>query len=141
MNININTNETNRFLIGAVSGAVNATPAWWDSDYAKYKDIEVNGGAIKVKRSEKRSDGLNNTFIGGFFGNIGTRSDSGQETIYAIVDLIDSTSSIDISAVDKTGNHISIGGSQGGNQMVGASKDFQLNAVNSSYSGKVERGE
>lgn len=137
LNININTNETNRFLIGAVSGAVNATPAWWDSDHAKYKDIEVNGGAIKVKRSA----GLNNTFIGGFFGNIGTRSDSGQETIYAIVDLIDSTSSIDISAVDTDGNYISIGG-LGGNQMVGsASKTSQLNSVNSSYSGNVERGE
>ena len=137
LNINISANETDRFLIGAVSGAVNATPAWWDSDYAKYKDIEVNGGAITVKRSA----GLNNTFIGGFFGNIGSKANSGQETIYAIVDLIDSTSSIDISAVDKTGNHISIGGSQGGNQMVGSSKPFQLNAVNSSYSGKVERGE
>ena len=97
----------------------------------------INGGAIKVKRSA----GLNNTFIGGFFGNIGTRSDSGQETIYAIVDLIDSTSSIDISAVDTDGNDISIGG-LGGDQLVGrASNVSQLNAVNSSYNGKVERGE
>ena len=137
LNINISTNETERFLIGAVSGAVNATPAWYDSDYAKYKDIEVNGGAITVKRS----DGLDKTFIGGFFGNIGSKADSGQEIIYAIVDLIDSTSSIDISAVDIEGNDISIGG-LGGDQLVGrASKVSQLNAVNSRYSGKVERGE
>ena len=135
--INISTNETNRFLIGAVSGAVNATPAWWDSDYAKYSDVEVNGGAITVKRSA----GLNNTSIGGFFGNIGSRSDSGKETVYAKVDLYDSTSSIDISAVHTDGKNISIGG-LGGEHLVGsASKDSQLNAVNSSYSGNIERGE
>lgn len=137
LNININTNETNRFLIGAVSGAVNATPARWDSDYAKYSDVEVNGGTITVKRSE----GLDKTYIGGFFGIIGSRADSGKETVYAKVDLYDSTSSIDISAVDTDGNYISIGG-LGGEHLVGrVSKTSQLNSVNSSYSGNVERGE
>ncbi|MGN1189705.1 MAG: hypothetical protein ACI4SL_04830, partial [Candidatus Ornithospirochaeta sp.] len=134
LNINIDSDETNRFLIGAVSGAVNATPARWDSDYAKYSDIEVNGGKISVKRSA----GLSSTYIGGFFGNIGTRSDSGQETIYAKVDLFDSVSSIDISAVDSEGNAISTGQTLDGSHMVGsASKISQLNAVNSSYSGSV----
>lgn len=134
LKISIDSNETNRFLVGAISGAVNATPAWWDSDYAKYTNIEVNGGKISVIRSK----GLDKTFIGGFFGNIGTRSDSGQETIYVKVDLIDSVSSIDICAMDSEGNAISTGQVLDGSHMVGsASNDSQLNAVNSNYYGKV----
>lgn len=132
LKIDIDTNETNRFLIGAVSGAVNATPAWWDSDYAKYSKVEVNGGEISVKRSA----GLDKTFIGGYFGNIGSRV---QEKLYVTVDLIDSTSSIDISAVNSEGGHIFNGQILDGSHMVGsASKASQLNAENSSYSGRVE---
>lgn len=133
--INVSTNEAIQFWVGPIAGCVNATPLWYDSEYAKYENITISGGSISLKHTSSSEPKF---YLGSYFGFVGFKSDSGYPVSIVAVDLTNASSNIALSAKNKNDAFVSVGLSTGGFHFYGKGYTAnQVSSTNAQFTGTV----